>query len=327
MRFTRGLVLALASMLLLGVGAAQGQGPNPPGLNGNVSGVVPALGKAHNDASRVSGFGRLYYHSGGSVMTTNSTYAIYWDPAGSLNPTYRTLIDGFLGDVAADSGKTSNVYWSDTQYYQSIGGATSYVKYASTFAGSVVDTQPFPTSGNCTDTVAQTSVCLTDVQLQAEIARVISTTPGWSAGPTRLFFIFTPKGVGSCYDSSNCAFSQFCAYHSHFGSGSTVTLYANQPYTDTVPANCDVGQHPNGSEADPTINVVSHEHNEAITDALGNAWYDLAGYENGDKCAWNFGAALGGGAGAQYNQMINGHTYYLQQEYSNARRNCVLTGT
>src|SRR5205807_1954040 len=85
------------------------------------------------------------------------------------------------------------------------------------------------------------------------------------------------------WSGTQCAFSYFCAYHSWYGSGSTVTLYANQPYTMTVPSACDSGQHPNGDDADPTINVVSHEHNEAITDEQGNAWYDRVGYENGDK--------------------------------------------
>ena len=74
-------------------------------------------------------------------------------------------------------------------------------------------------------------------------------------------------------------------------------LYANQPYTDTsgvgAPGVCDSGQHPNGDFADATINVLSHEHNETITDPDGNAWYDSSGNEIGDKCAWNFGSALG----------------------------------
>jgi hypothetical protein len=322
----RRIVAMAACVVALAAGSsAQAQGPNPPGLNA-VSGVVPALQEAHNDATGVSGFGRLYYHSGGSVMPTNQTYAIYWVPSGySISTNYQALIDRFFTDVAADSGKTTNVYYSDTQYYQVSGGVRSYIRYSSQFAGSVIDTNPFPASG-CTDSVAQTSVCLSDAQLQAEIARV-RAAQGWPNGPSTEFFMFTAKGVGSCYNSSNCAFSQYCAYHSHFGSGSSVTLYANQPYTDTVPSACDAGNHPNGDEADPTINVVSHEHNETITDPLGNAWYDLLGYENGDKCAWNFGTQLGGTAGAQYNQLIDGHPYELQQEYSNARANCVLTGT
>ena len=74
------------------------------------------------------------------------------------------------------------------------------------------------------------------------------------------------------------------------------------------------------------LSVVSHEANETITDALGNAWYDAAGYENGDKCAWNFGTQLGGGTGTHYNQVINGHHYELQQEWSNYSSRCVLTG-
>jgi hypothetical protein len=87
---------------------------------------------------------------------------------------------------------------------------------------------------------------------------------------------------------------------------------------------CDEGQYPNGGDADPTINVTSHEHNEAITDPQGNAWYDLAGYENGDKCAWDFGS-VSGSNGAEYNQTINGDHYFLQREYSNSGHQCVQT--
>ncbi len=98
------------------------------------------------------------------------------------------------------------------------------------------------------------------------------------------------------------------------------------PYADTDPSACDAGNHPNNNDADATINVTSHEHNETITDELGNAWYDRRGYENGDKCAWKFGTQLGGGSGAQYNQVINTHHYELQQAWSNHSSSCVLTG-
>jgi hypothetical protein len=108
--------------------------------------------------------------------------------------------------------------------------------------------------------------------------------------------------------------------------GSNVILYANMPYADTVPAACDAGQHPNNDDADATINVASHEHNEAITDEQGPAWYDRRGYENGDKGAWNFGTALGSTQYGQYNQVIGTGKYYLQQEWSNKSSRCVLTG-
>jgi hypothetical protein len=318
----RGLALAAAAaslLLMAGAGGALADDVPNPAAPHRILGMVPALGKA----GAASGLGKLSYH-GGPIMPTNKTYAIYWIPPGySVSANYRTLNDRFLADVAADSGRTTNVYYSDTQYYQ---GSTTktYVKYSSTFGGSYVDTRPFPASG-CTDTVPETTVCLSDAQLQQEVTNAKSAN-GWVSNPSTLFFVFTPKNVGSCA-GTDCAFTVYCAYHSWYGSGSTVTLYANQPYTDTVPADCDVGQHPNGDEADPTINVVSHEHNEAITDEQGNAWYDLAGYENGDKCAWDFGTALGNTGSGLYNQVINGHFYYLQREYSNAHSNCVLTGT
>jgi hypothetical protein len=226
-----------------------------------------------------------------------------------------SLNNGFLQNVAADSGKTGNVYYSDTQY--------SSILYSSAFAGSVVDTNPFPASG-CSD--RYTSTCLTDKQLQTEISRVISAQ-GWPRGTTNMVFLYTPRNVGSCYSSTSCAFSSFCAYHSAFGSGSSTTIYANQPYAAFVPRACDSGQHPNGDDADATINVVSHEHNESITDPLGTAWYDMQGYENGDKCAWNFGTTLGRTAYGSYNQVIGSGKYYVQQEWSNAHRGCVLRGT
>ncbi len=151
------------------------------------------------------------------------------------------------------------------------------------------------------------------------------TLNGWTKSPLTEFFMFTAKGIGSCSGSS-CAFSQYCAYHGWSGSGANVTLYANMPYADTVPSACDSGQHPNNDDADATINVTSHEHNETITDEQGSAWYDRRGYENGDKCAWNFGTALGSTAYGQYNQVIGSGKYYLQQEWSNASSKCVLTG-
>lgn len=316
MRKTVGLLLAAAT--LVGVtGIAVASSGTPPTRHGNILGEVLSSPRAAHSASGSLGAGQLAYH-GGPVQHTNTTYAIYWVPSGySVSSNYSSVIDQFFTDVAADSAKTSNVYYSDTQYYDGSGN----ISYNSHFAGSVVDTNPFPASG-CSDPVSQTTVCLSDTQIANEVQRVASSM-GWPQTLSTEFFMFTAKNVGSCFDSSHCAFSYYCAYHSNVGN----TLYANMPYADTVPADCDAGQHPNNSDADATLNVTSHEHNETITDPLGTAWFDRAGYENGDKCAWKFGTPLGSTAYGQYNQLINGHAYYLQQEYSNKHRGCVLTGT
>jgi hypothetical protein len=309
-------VLSLALLLGIGVTTALADQPSPDNPAGKLLGVVPTHGQA---SGKPAGSGsNLNYHNG-PVMQTNTVYAIYWVPSGySVSAGYQSVIDGFFTNVAQASGNTTNVYYSDTQYYNA---SHSLIAYSSSVGGSVVDTNAFPASG-CSD--PYTNVCLTDAQIQTELQKVM-TANRWTGGPTHLFFMFTPKNVGSCVGSS-CAFTYYCAYHSWIGSGSSAILYANQPYAAFVPSACGSGQSPNG-DADSTINVVSHEHNEAITDPQGSAWWDRRGYENGDKCAWNFGSPLGGTNGSYYNQVIGAGKYYLQQEWSNAHSKCVLTGT
>jgi hypothetical protein len=313
-----------AAFVTFVAGSAIADPPTPDNPAGNpfgdILGVVPSHDGKPPSKSGGGGGNNLVYHNG-PVMHANAAYAIYWNPTGSsMSANYTSVIDGFFGNVAAAaaSGSTSNVYYSDTQYYDGSGPIT----YNSTVGGSVVDTAAFPASG-CTD--PYTSICLTDAQIQAEIDSVV-TANNWPRGLGSVFYLFTPKNVGSCYGSS-CAFSYFCAYHSAFSSTAGTTLYANQPYAAFVPLACGSGQSPNNDDADSTINVLSHEHNEAITDPLGNAWYDRRGAENGDKCAWNFGTALGGAPEHLYNQVIGTGTYYLQQEWSNRSSGCVLTGT
>src|SRR5262249_21662458 len=92
--------------------------------------------------------------------------------------------------------------------------------------------------------------------------------------------------------------------------------------------NCASGQSPNGNPAaDSVLNNVAHEHNETISDPLGTAWYDNAGREIGDKCHQKFGKSIGSTSSGQYNQLINGHGYYLQMLWSNRAKGCVLRNT
>jgi hypothetical protein len=286
------------------------QAARNPAIPAHIGGVVPTIGHQVGFAGIP-----LIYH-GGPVMTTNTTYAIYWKPSGySMAPGYDTTINQFFTDVAHDSNMSTNVYATDTQY--------SSIQYNSTFGGSYTDTTAFPASG-CPLYEGDITECLTDAQIQAEVDNAIAAN-GWTRNGTNMFFVFTPAAVGSCFDSggSSCAYTNYCAYHGTSGSGA---IYANQPYA--AHAGCDEGQYPNGAsnQADPTINVTSHEHNEAITDPQLNAWYDASGEEIGDKCAWMFGS-VSGSNGSEYNQTINGHHYFMQMEWSNSNPDltCVQT--
>jgi hypothetical protein len=106
---------------------------------------------------------------------------------------------------------------------------------------------------------------------------------------------------------------------------------------------CAIGESPAGNNADSTISTISHEQVEAITDPYGDGWWSedpepapsnpsgpsgpagpFYGSEIADLCAWNFGNPLGTTPeGESYNQVINGHSYFLQTEYSNADEGCV----
>jgi hypothetical protein len=258
--------------------------------------------------------GNLLY-GGGPVLHSNVTYAIFWDPAGKLTASYRSTITKYFADVASDSGKTSNPYGVTAQYTDATGPAA----YASTFGGAVIDTTPYPSG--CPIASGYTA-CFNDSQLAAEVRAVVGAQK-WPTGLKPIFFVFTPGGVNSCFDSAgtSCASNSFCGYHSDTTLAGQAVLYADQPYGDI--SGCTAHQYPNGNPADATLDTVSHEHNEVITDPLGNAWADASGNENGDKCSHQFAAALGDPAGGWFNQVINNSHYYVQQEWSNAAGGCV----
>lgn len=235
----------------------------------------------------------------------------------TFDANYQTVINRYLMDVAHDSGSANNVYSVATQYSDGSG----HVQYQSTYGGSYVSHDPLPASV-CEDGLD--TYCLTDQQLRTEIQSALTAT-GWHGGLDHIFFLLTPNGVGSCFDQfGQCSTDTFCAYHSDFtDSNNEPAIYANEPYQGPLPGCTDSTQgFPNDHDGDTTINTISHEHNEAITDPLGNGWLASDGSENGDLCAYGFGTQTNPGAGA-YNQVINGHDYDLQQEYSNADHGCI----
>jgi hypothetical protein len=79
---------------------------------------------------------------------------------------------------------------------------------------------------------------------------------------------------------SSC--TSFCGYHGHFSYAGLDIKYASFPYL-----NCTSCKLSGLSVADMLTIVTSHEIREAVTDPDSNAWYDAAGYEADDKCAWH----------------------------------------
>ena len=274
--------------------------------------------------------GVLVYHTGGSVMPYQLVYLIFWAPAHLQNggttgfsAKYGTV--NYLHPAWVPSDGLLNLA---TQYYQTIGGVTTYILNAGYFAGVYVDSGAYPASG-CTDT-ATPGNCVTDAQIQTEIAHVMSVN-GWTGGMNKIFVLFTSSGEGSCFDSTNssCAYTQYCAYHGFFSSGGQNVIYANMPYAN--PANCQTGVEtsPNGDAlADAETSPTSHEMIEAATDPLLNAWFDASGNEIGDLCAYNYGTNTwtNPANGIKANQSWNGWYFEDQQEYNNHTGGCAQVG-
>ncbi len=276
-----------------------------------------------------------------SVGSTVVVTPIYWAPAGYSFPAgYKTIINNYLADIAADSGTQTNVFSTNTQYPGSNGAIT----YSISTTAAVNDTHAYPAagcvvnSGSVYSDGSGYSTCLDDAQLKAEIATVTSAR-GLASDFGHLYPILTPKGVESCFYPGNpsnqactinpTASAAFCAYHGYFGSAGSPTVIANMPfpvYKSATGYSCTaenldgdgIIQTPNGNvDADVEVSPLSHEMSEAITDPELNAWYDSSGNENGDDCAYIYGT-LSGAPHVHYNQVINSRHYLTQEEFSNA---------
>jgi len=299
-----------------------------PGAPGGGSPVNNGGSPVNNKVNSTSGV--LVYHAGGSVMPYQLVYLIFWAPA--------HLQNGATTGFSAKYGTVNYLHpaWvpSDgllnlaTQYYQTIGGVTTYILNAGYFAGVYVDSGALPASG-CTDS-ATPGNCITDAQIQTEIAHVMAVN-GWTGGMNKIFILFTSSGEGSCFTASGggCAYTDYCAYHGFFSSGGQNVIYANMPYAN--PATCQTGAEtsPNGDAlADAETSPTSHEMIEAATDPLLNAWFDASGNEIGDLCAYNYGTNTwtNPANSIKANQSWNGWYFEDQQEYNNHTASCTQVG-
>jgi hypothetical protein len=274
-------------------------------------------------------FGNVDY-SGGPVMTSNTNYALYWDPSGgpAYPYDYQPGIDRYFEDLAHDSGGHENTDSVSTQYDDSAG---EFANYDSHFGGALIDTDPYPANG-----CDKATICLTDAQIRAELVKYTSVH-GLPTDLVHEYFVLTPPGAESCFEPKGVYCSggtpkpAYCAYHSNIPvGGEGEIVYADNPYVDgTI---CDDGNHPNGTTSDATLSAgLSHEHNESITDPEpDSAWTEWETEEEiADKCrtfeeTTEFGTPLGTAPdGAKYNQVINGHLYWYQQLWSNQDHECL----
>ncbi|MEA2326466.1 MAG: hypothetical protein QOE68_1425 [Thermoanaerobaculia bacterium] len=250
-------------------------------------------GHAHvSNAAAGGGSGSLIYHTGGKVIRNAHVVLIFW---GSFPSGYTTAMQNFRNQF----GMTGE-YNTITQYtgIDDATGTTGAIALANLGGGPADYFDASTPPVNCTDAV-----------VQAEVKKVIAAQG--STDYSAIYEVFIPSGSYSSDGSStSCGGPNlaYCAYHYNYtdGAGKHVK-YSIEPW-----AGCS-GCQAFGNASLDQEHFVCHETREAVTDALGNAWFDRRGNEADDKCAWTPAPFIGtGGFGYQY-------------EWSNANGGCVKT--
>ncbi len=155
---------------------------------------------------------RLANQTGAPVLPANKTYAIYWDPTDNYHGDWQAVIDGFLHNAGASSGSLASVYAVDAQYTDA---ANQHADYASTFMGAYTDTDPYPTSGKCSDPdplegtnypwgEPAAITCITNAQIETEL-KLFITDHQLPTGMGTIFYLLTPPGVTVCLNGGGLA--------------------------------------------------------------------------------------------------------------------------
>ncbi len=275
----------------------------------------------------------LTYHNG-PVEHTNTTHIVYWLPTGfSFQANYQSVLERYMTDVAADSGRVSNPYAIATQYSDTTNGN---ILYSSTYAGTVTDTDAFPAPNSGCALQGTATVCVTQTQETKELDAFIKAN-SLPRSINDIYFLVLPQNVQTCFDDfSDCGpyggvtdsmgnTSEYCAYHSSFDAGNGLTIWANMP--DGADGGCNVVPNaPNNSAADTLIDSLSHEHNETITNPVSGGWFDVDNTgEEADKCNFSFGPSLGSTTNGSYDVLINHNPYEIQSEWDNSITGCGMT--
>ncbi|HJZ73575.1 MAG TPA: hypothetical protein VKE51_17655 [Vicinamibacterales bacterium] len=296
----RAVFVCAVVSLMAGGGIMSGQGGGNPFVDHSDTGetvhVLPAPASIHSPHATqptdapphrgVSvfpasyGSGNLVNH-GGRQIPFAGFFAIYWNgtvasTAGSQGqPNLRSEVQSFV-----TSFSTSADYSIITQY-----GAADAISPVLAWAGDFVDSRAPQGS-------------FSDSKVRSYIASLFNSGVV-AADASTVYGVYFPSGMKiTMQGGASC--SAFCGYHGHFAYNGKDIKYAVFPYTD-----CRACSLPGKAVADMLTIVTSHEVREAVTDPDLDAWFDAAGYEADDKCAWH-----------NLYQTASGH-FWVQPEYSN----------
>jgi hypothetical protein len=308
------IALALAvftAVCWIAIGRAQGNSDNPfwkHNTRGDLVHVLPPAALIHQASDKQEvfappspttavysasyGSGSLINH-GGPQIPNAGFEAVYWNASAASGNTgdtslgyadMQSYIDAFITKFS-DGLNWDNSATDDYTVIQQYGKQNAIAASLRNW-GYFVDSQP--TLASISDTTIQSYLQSLFVAGSVQISSSI------------VYGVYFPPGMSVQLDSANASCTSFCGYHGNFAYNGMDIKYAAFPYL-----NCSgcllTGKH----VADMLSIVTGHEIREATTDPDLNAWFDRAGYEADDKCAWH----------NLYNLSNGG--FLVQPEYSN----------
>ena len=268
----------------------------------------------HVDPALPGYTGDMVYRSGHVIDGKANVYLIFWidgtfQPA---SPLFVSLTEQFV----QDAGK-SPFYANLSQYHD----AQNRRPECAVLAGTFIDTRPFPANlvAAWKQGVGKTNQTdpLSDTIWRSEIAGV-AQQQRWDTKDYHNIFVILPTIRWGA-----------CGYHNFLKNGNQVGspwAYISFPFDkSTGQESCaDAPQSPNNDPtADITIDTLSHELAEAVSDPFLGQWTSN-GFEMADKCQLIAPETIN--PRTHGNVTWQGHTYIIQEEYDNLRHGCVAEG-
>ena len=264
----------------------------PTGRGGGTLFSPPApVAEANKTApSAFAGVNNGIGYGGGPVMASGVNVYLIWY-GNWANNSATTIIPDWASHIGESPYFNINTSYSD--------GAGNFVKNVVNYAGATSDA--YSRGGS-----------LSDGDIQTVVASAISGNH-LPLDANGVYFVLTSADVqkpGFC--------TQYCGWHTYANLGGAKIKYSFVGNAAQCGGSCGgLGTTPNGNAGvDDMISVMTHELEETATDPELNAWGDSNG-ENGDKCAWSFGAQYTTPNGGKANMRLGGRDYLIQQNWLN----------
>ena len=254
----------------------------------------------------------IVYRLGAPVMASaQKIYEVWygsWSDTSTATPkakAYQTFTNNFL------SGLANSGYWGINHAYYQAAKLTPTIKTPVSDPGVQ---QPVVLPANTSKYGSTLS--------QSSIYNIAKNTffPGGTADANAIYLVLTSSEI-----KVSGFGTQFCGWHSYNSTSNAKYSFVGDPANTSGCLAQSVG--PNLAGADSMLSVIAHELEETVTDPQLNAWYSANGNENGDKCAWTWGATTRQSNGGYSNMTINGTNYLIQQNFKLASAPTSATST